>query len=273
MNEPQNNVPEIGSGADTASLESGSVLLDRIASTPPQAEPVLIAEREKTTAKSASFSTNEAKPDAPPDASSEAGEPKILRVDPKDYARVTDYKGRPFNPSMHKVKADGTPDFNARGKVKMLTEGERNPVRLILDPLAKLIPKEPEPTPEVCEAQAAAIIDDSKSRINAECIADLYCGTGYILRGGRFIKRWEKERRPRIVNGLLNYERQVPGGLMQAAPWLVLAHVFASDIVTVEGGERFDSGGGLIGLLRRFRQRRNEAKQAHEAEKGAADVA
>ncbi len=259
---------ETGSGIDTASLESGADLLNRIASFPPQAEPVLMAERRKNAAKPDSFNRNEAKPDSANESTNEAGEAKVLRVDPKDYAHVQDHKGRPFDPTIHKVKLDGSPDFNARGKVKMLVEGERNPIKLIFDPLAKLRPKETERDPVECEAQAAAIIDDSKIRTNAECIADLYAGTGYILRGGKFIKGWEKQRRPRIINGLINYERQCPGGLMQVAPWLVLAHVFASDLVTVEGGERFDSGGGLIGLIRRFRERRNEAKQAERNGQG-----
>ena len=199
-----------------------------------------------------------------------------MRVDPKDYARVQDHKGRAFDPSIHKVKPDGSPDFNARGKVKMLQEGESNPVKLIFDPLAKLLhlkPVEERPQAE-CEAQAAVQIDDAKSRTNAECLADLYCGTGYILRGGRFIKGWEKSRRPRIINGLVNFERQEPGSLVKVAPWIVLAHIFATDIVTVEGGERFDAGGGLFGLIQRFRMKRKAANEpANEPEKGASDAA
>jgi len=257
-------------------VESGAALLDRIASAPPQAEPVLIEAR-KNAAESASFRQNEARNESrtasPNEAPNEAGKAKVLRVDPKDYAHIQDHKGRSFDPSIHKVKADGSPDFNARGKVKMLTPGEENPVRLILDPLLKLLPKEPETPQDVCEAQAAVQVNESISRTNAECIADLYAGTGYIVRGGKFIRGWDKHRRPRIVNGLLNYERQVPGGLMAVAPWIVLAHIFATDIVTVEGGDRFDAGGGLFGLLKRWKERRTSSKPANEAGKGALDAA
>lgn len=245
---------------DTNTLESGATLLDRIAANPPQAEPVLLEMRKKA-AESAVPRPNEPVIHSANEAPNEAGEGKILRVDPKDYAHIQDHKGRPFNPSIHKVKADGTPDFNARGKVKMLGLGEENPVKLILDPLKNLIPKEPERPASECEAQAAVLIDDSKIRGNAECVADLYCGTGYILRGGRFIRGWDKQRRPRIVNALVNYERQT-GQLMQIAPWVLLAHTFAADIVTVEGGERFDSGGGLIGVVKGFFQRRKEMKHS-----------
>jgi len=272
MNEPIKLTDATGGGIDSASLESGAVLLDRIASTPPQAEPVLLEMRQKKAAESALFKPNEARTDSPDKRPTEAGEAKVLRVDPKDYAHVQDHKGRPFDPTIHKVKLDGSPDFNARGKVKMLQDGEMNPVKLILDPLAKLmhlaVPERPQAD---CEAQAAAVIDSSKIKTNAECIADLYCGTGYILRGGRFIKGWDKQRRPRIVNGLVNFEQQEPGSLVKVAPWIVLVHIFATDIVTVEGGERFDSGGGLIGLIQRFKQRRKALKQPDapsEAPKG-----
>ena len=272
MNEPKlDGSTEPGTlGLDSASLESGAGILDRIASMPPQAEPVLVKARE-TAAGTASFKSNEAKPDSANEPTNEADSRKVLRVDPKDYSRVQDHKGRPFDPSIHKVKADGTPDFNARGKVKMLTDGEKNPVRLILDPLKNLLPKEPEPAQEVCEAQAAAQISDLNVRVNAECIADLYAGTGFIAMGGRFIKRWEKERRPRIITGLVNYERQVPGGLMKVAPWVVLAHVFASDVVSVAGGEMFDSGGGLFGWFKRLRMTR--MKRVIDAGKAVPDAA
>ena len=270
MNEPNKQIKSDAVGLDTASLESGAGILDRIASMPPQAEPVLVEAREAGR-RVGSINPNESESNSANEATNDADSHKVLRVDPKDYSRVQDHKGRPFDPSMHKVKADGTPDFNARGKVKMLAPGEENPVRLILDPLIKLLPKEPEPSPEVCEAQAAAQISESSIRTNAECIADLYAGTGFIAMGGRFIKRWEKERRPRIVNGLINYERQEPGGLMKVAPWIVLMHVFASDVVTVAGGEMFDSGGGLFGWFKRLRM--NRAKRVTELRKAATDAA
>ena len=244
---------------DTNTLESGSNLLDRIAANPPAAEPVLLEERSRREAVGAK--PNEPVIHSATEAQNEAGEARVLRVDPKDYAHVQDHKGRPFNPALHKVKPDGSPDFNARGKVKMLAVGEENPIRLILDPLKNLLPKEPERPAIECEAQAAVLIDESKVRVNAECIADLYCGTGYILRGGKFIRGWDKQRRPRIVNSLINYERQT-GQLMAIAPWVLLAHTFAADIVTVEGGDRFDSGGGLIGVLKGFFARRKTMKQS-----------
>ena len=61
---------------------------------------------------------------------------------------------------------------------------------------------------------------------------------------------------------------------MKVAPWIVLAHIFATDIVTVEGGERFDAGGGLFGLIQRFRMKRKAANEpANEAGKGVDDAA
>lgn len=269
MNEPTAQAEPVGL-FEHASIQNGGGLLDRIASEPPQAEPDLIEHRASARMDQESGAAEKL------EATTDADGRTVLHVDQKDYAHVKDHKGRPFDPTKHKVTPDGKPDFNARGRVKMLGTGEKNPVKLAFRKIGINLP-DPDSddgrTPEEREAQASVILTDELIRVNAECIADLYCGTGVIAVGNRFGKGWDKGRRSKLVTAMMHYDRQTNGGLMKVTPWVVLAHAFAADCAMVAGGDLFDKGGGLFGWWKRWRdgrkrqviQPRAEAKEEDHA--------
>ena len=87
------------------------------------------------------------------------------------------------------------------------------------------------------------------------------------------MKGWEKGRRSRLTNSLVNFDRQT-GQLMKVAPLFILTHAFATDMAMVTGGEMFDSGGGLFGWWKRLRaNRRNQANQVHSSPEVEEDAA
>lgn len=269
MNEATNEAAEpatneaSGGVFDGATVESGGEYLDSIVSRPPKPEPVLLEHRSKA-GDADGTPASDAKGAA--DASGEATNEPVLRVDPKDYASITDHKGRPFDPSMHQVNAEGKPVFNARGKVKMLKEGSRNPVRLILDSLIQF--EEPERPQDECEAQAAVQVSEESMRMNAECLTDLYGATGRLAVGNRFKRGW-KERRLNLMGALIQYERRT-GNMMQVSPLFILGHAFVMDITLVSGAEMFDTGGGLLGWWQKLRMKRIMTQEVKRNEGGEA---
>ena len=257
-----------------ATIENGVGFVRDVVAAPPAPEPVIVEHLSSAAASAAAGeSGNAPTPDASTKvpSSNEADGSKVLHVDKRDYARVTDHKGRPFDPSRHQVDKEGKPIFNARGKVKMLKEGERNPVKLVWRSITERILPDPdagERDPVECEAQAAVQINEEDMRLNASCVADLYAGTGFIAFGSRFMKGWEKGRRPRLVNALIHYDRQT-GKLPTVAPIFVLAHAFATDAAMMAGGEIFDRGGGFMGFLQKmgfFQRFKKSRTKVHAAE-------
>lgn len=255
-----------------ASIKNGSGMLDRIASEPPQPEPDLIEHRAKMGVDTESGTAAEHT------STTDADGRTVLHVDPKDYAHIKDHKGNSFDPAKHKVTPDGKPDFNARGRVKMLATGETNAVKLIFEPLKKYFPSlnhdsDEGRSSEEREAQGAVILNDELSRVNAECIADMYEMSGYVIVGKKFTKAW-KERRSRLVTSLMHYDRVTGGGLVKVTPNLLLVHAFGSDFAMVAGGEMFDQGGGLFGWWKKLKNSRKRAPINPGAEvKGDTDAA
>ncbi|MCF7847511.1 MAG: hypothetical protein K9M45_01575 [Kiritimatiellales bacterium] len=187
-------------------------------------------------------------------------ETPVLEVDPKIYTYVEDHKGRPFDPEMHEVDAKGNPVFNARGKVKVLPDGARNPVKLVYNNLLNMIsPPEPDRPQEECVAQAVAQSVELERKESAEIVVDMYGGAGYVLRGAPFRKNWEKYRRGKLVNSLVRYQRIKNIVIPIKAEW-ILIHAFGTDLLTVEGEALFERKGGILGFIgRRGWDRRAES--------------
>ena len=143
-----NEAPEMPEGIfENATLENGVGFVRDVVAAPPAPEPVIVEHLAKETASAAAGESGNAPAPVNPAASdspNEADGANVLHVDKKDYARVTDHKGRPFDPSKHQVDSEGKPIFNARGKVKMLKDGERNPVKLVWRSITERILPDPD---------------------------------------------------------------------------------------------------------------------------------
>lgn len=197
--------------------ESGN-LLDELAKAPP--EPMVISEAAAPAAQEA---------------------PKI---DPKKYHHLTDYKGRAFDPTLHKVKFDGSPEVNCDGSLKIM----RGKGGLVDKIKGFAFPKsdhemEAETISQGNE-QAAAIVESEQRRVSAENSAELYFATGSIVFGGGFLTD-SKKRRPRIAAHIEAYE-QATGKTFDLPPGIALAV-------------------GLFGDMRETIEREKECKEKFSA--------
>lgn len=158
--------------------------------------------------------------------------PAPSRVDPERFSKYRDYKKRMFDPRLHKVKADGSPELTSEGKLKLLPPSRRGEQiarkieSLFVAPPSDHVLDAEEEAVAVAQADGAAMAEERENRAIAS--AELYFGIGAALFSTGFLRR-KKERRPRIVSACEEYERRT-GKAVDLPPGLAFAAVLMGDI-------------------------------------------
>lgn len=248
-------------------LEKTGDLLESITKNPP--EPMLSPEKRAEI----------------PRLNPENSEPR--KIEPKDFSRLKDYKGRSFDPTIHEVGLDGVPVLNGDGSLKIM-RGKNSPAREVVERITqRIFPKSDhqlnEENQERAQAQALAIADHSDRRISAENSAEVYFACGSVLLGPAFLNG-SRQRKPRIVSQFEAYEIAT-GKSFDPPPWMALAIGLGSDVRETIEREKdckerisgFFSGvkagiAGMIaekklsGFFSRFRRKSKTEQPAAEAE-------
>jgi hypothetical protein len=228
---------------DNIEPQSGGGVLGDITAVLPEADPSVLRMQR---AEAATIPDN----GSGKHSATENGGKRAVEVDPKAYTYVQDHKGNPFDPEKHQVDAEGNPIFNARGRVKCLEPGQENPIKLIFNNLKNMLLPEAERPQAECAAQASVQGVEIERAQAAEIMVDLYGGAGYVMRGAPFRKNWEKYRRQKLVNALIQYQRIKNITIPVKAEW-ILIHAFGTDLLSVEGENMFENKGGLLGFIGR----------------------
>lgn len=254
--------------------------MNEATATDPQAEPA----SEPQTAKFASIEETAAKiaeitkaPPSPmpipgaaastPDSTAVESKPSEAapqsRLNPKEFEGLKDYKNRPFDPRLHKVKANGEPELTAEGKLKLLPPSKRGGIVDTVRQVFNRPKSDHELTAEqeeTARAQARSISQIEEMEAGAEFYADSYFLLGNTVAGAGFSNT--KEQRYAAIRQLfLNYEKKTGKAFDPPAGLALIVGVSMDFVSTVtsepECRERLDVikesvvSAGVKGAVRR----------------------
>lgn len=153
--------------------------------------------------------------DAPAaDASASSAKPKY---------KGKDYKGREFDPRFHRVKADGSPDYNVDGTLKILPKSKQG-ISERVKSFFSIPPSDHERAAEdqaAGEAQARSIAEREELEASAEFLKEAYFFGGEMLAGAEFVNFDAKNREEKIRRHFMRYE-EATGRSYEPPAWAVL---------------------------------------------------
>lgn len=175
------------------------------------------------------------KPDTPADQpAAPAAQPE--KLDLRSFEGLKDYKGRAFDPRLHRVKANGRPDLNADGTLKILPPSKRGVVDQVSDRVKGFFntPKSDHELTaeqeESAEAQARSISQQAQMEASAEFLKNGYFIGGELVAGPGFYTDYEK--REAIIRGHFMVYEKATGKAFDPPPWLVLLVGLGADFKT-----------------------------------------
>lgn len=134
-----------------------------------------------------------------------------------------DYKGRTFDPRLHRVKADASPEYNADGSLKILPKSKQGLADKVKG-FFKVPPSDHERQAEedaAGQVQARSIAQREEMEASAFFLKEGYFMLGETIAGPGFLTDMEK-REARIISHFMAYE-QATGRSFDPPPWLALA--------------------------------------------------
>lgn len=240
--------PEVPGTPDSSSggIDAGRTFIQDIVAEPPAPVPGLI---EKLQAGNGAAG----KPEG--DGVSDAGNcPETIRVNPEDWKHLKDWKGRPFDPNIHKVNLDGSPAIGTKNRLQCLAKGETNPVKVLLSRFTGPDPEAVEiETQEEAHAQAQAVVDHGRIKRKARRVIKVWFAGGTTLFGLGFLKN-RRERSTLLEEEMAEYMIET-GKEIDVPPGLAAGIAFANDFeefLYLNVGENPKEGAIKKLLLRRL---------------------